>query len=156
MLVLDNSVAMAWCFEDEASPYADRVLDAVVRDTAIVPALWPLEVANGLRSSVRRGRISPERARELATELRLLPVEVEPPDRARDLSTVLDLALANDLTSYDASYLELWTGDLEPGPRAPADAPVVGVSGFAARAYAAWVGKRRPTTAEWERAASAG
>ncbi len=56
----------------------------------------------------------------------------------------------------DASYLETWAGDLELGPRAPADAPVVRVSWFAARAYAAWVGKRLPTTAEWELAASAG
>lgn len=56
----------------------------------------------------------------------------------------------------DASYLETWAGDLEPGPRAPADAPVVRISWFAARAYAAWVGKRLPTTAEWELAAGAG
>jgi formylglycine-generating enzyme len=56
----------------------------------------------------------------------------------------------------DASYLGHWSGDLEPGPRAPADAPVVRVSWFAARAYARWVGKRLPTTAEWERAAAAG
>ncbi len=56
----------------------------------------------------------------------------------------------------DASYLEHWAGDLELGPRAPADAPVVHVSWFAARAYAAWVGGRLPTTAEWELAAGAG
>jgi len=56
----------------------------------------------------------------------------------------------------DSSYLEHWAGDLEPGPRAPAVAPVVRVSWFAARAYARWVGKRLPGTAEWELAASAG
>jgi predicted nucleic acid-binding protein len=107
MLVLDNSVAMAWCFDDESSPYAERALDAVVRDTAIVPAVWPLEVANGLRSGVRRQRISPDRARSLAVELRALRVQVEPADLDRDLGAVLDLALANGLTSYDAAYLEL-------------------------------------------------
>ncbi len=56
----------------------------------------------------------------------------------------------------DSSYLEHWASDLEPGPRAPAEAPVVRVSWFAARAYARWSGRRLPTTAEWERAAAAG
>ncbi len=56
----------------------------------------------------------------------------------------------------DKSYLENWSGDLEPGANAPLAAPVVRVSWFAARAYARWVGKRLPSTAEWELAASAG
>lgn len=56
----------------------------------------------------------------------------------------------------DSGYLGDWTGDLELGPRAPAASPVVRVSWFAARAFAAWRGKRLPTTAEWERAAAAG
>lgn len=56
----------------------------------------------------------------------------------------------------DAGYLGDWAGDLELGPRAPADAPVVRVSWFAARAFARAQGKRLPTTAEWERAAAAG
>lgn len=56
----------------------------------------------------------------------------------------------------DRGYLGDWAGDLELGERAPADSPVVRVSWFAARAYAAWRGKRLPATAEWERAASAG
>jgi formylglycine-generating enzyme required for sulfatase activity len=56
----------------------------------------------------------------------------------------------------DTEYLSDWAGDLELGSRAPANAPVVRVSWFAARAFARAHGKRLPTTAEWERAASAG
>ena len=56
----------------------------------------------------------------------------------------------------DRGYLGDWAGDLELGPAAPAEAPVVRISWFAARAYAKAAGKRLPTTAEWERAALAG
>jgi len=56
----------------------------------------------------------------------------------------------------DSTYLANWAGELEPGPSAPPDSPVVHVSWFAARAYARWVGKRLPMTAEWEFAAGAG
>jgi formylglycine-generating enzyme required for sulfatase activity len=56
----------------------------------------------------------------------------------------------------DRGYLAHWAGDLELGDRAPADAPVVRVSWFAARAFAKAQGKRLPTTAEWELAAAAG
>jgi formylglycine-generating enzyme required for sulfatase activity len=56
----------------------------------------------------------------------------------------------------DSSYLEHWAGDLELGPGAPAGAPVVRVSWFAARACARAQGKRLPAIAEWEHAAAAG
>jgi formylglycine-generating enzyme len=56
----------------------------------------------------------------------------------------------------EAGYLGDWASDVELGPRAPADAPVVRISWFAARAFATAHGKRLPTTAEWERAAAVG
>ena len=55
----------------------------------------------------------------------------------------------------DASYLVHWRGDLELGPGAPPRSPVVHVSWFAARAYAAAQGGRLPTVAEWELVAAA-
>ena len=56
----------------------------------------------------------------------------------------------------DQTYLRHWAGDLELGPLAPPDAPVVHVSWFAARAYARAHQRRLPSLAEWELAAAAG
>ena len=47
-LVLDCSVAVAWCFEDESDRYVEGVMDAVVRGEALVPCLWHYEVVNAL------------------------------------------------------------------------------------------------------------
>jgi formylglycine-generating enzyme required for sulfatase activity len=55
----------------------------------------------------------------------------------------------------DDGYLKNWQGDLDFGPDSMANRPVVNVSWFAAAAYAKWMGKRLPTTAEWELAAAA-
>ncbi len=54
---MDASVALAWCFADGASEQADRVLGQLEHDEALAPAIWPLEVANGLRTAERRGRL---------------------------------------------------------------------------------------------------
>jgi hypothetical protein len=46
--VLDASVALMWCFETDASGYANAVLDSLASATAAAPAIWPLEIGNAL------------------------------------------------------------------------------------------------------------
>lgn len=105
--VLDTSIAVSWGFDDEVSPYADRVLDLLDGDTALVPAIWPLEVANALLMGERRGRLQTADTVRLTELLRALPITVDAADSQRALNAVLNMARTYSLTSYDASYLEL-------------------------------------------------
>jgi predicted nucleic acid-binding protein len=107
MFVLDASVALAWCLDDETSRSADRALDRLATDEAVVPAIWPLEVANGLRGAERRGRISVADSARVRQLLLSLPIRIESVDLATALTEVADLARSLDLSAYDAAYLAL-------------------------------------------------
>lgn len=106
-IVLDCSVAMSWCFEDESSAFTDRVLESLSSTTAIVPGLWSLEVGNVLIMSERRGRLSEAQARQFMGLLESLPIEVDEQTAREALGNTWSMAREHGLTSYDASYLEL-------------------------------------------------
>lgn len=105
--VVDNSVVISWLFRDEANNYADAVLDRLSVATAHVPSIWPLEVLNVLLTAERRKRISQADSARYLTLLGQLPiiVEYEPPQNI--MTILLSLGRENNLTSYDASYLDL-------------------------------------------------
>ena len=105
--VIDCSIALAWYFADEAHPYADAVLDGLSQSGAVVPALWPLELANALVMGERRGRSTAAQATIWLGMLEALPIRVDDETNVHAWSTTLHLARAHGLTSYDASYLEL-------------------------------------------------
>lgn len=105
--VLDNSVAVAWGFEDEDSAYADRTLGLLDANTAVAPAVWPLEVANAILMGERRGRLSAADTARFLELLGGLPIAVEDAALTGALGAVLDVGRTYGLTSYDASYLEL-------------------------------------------------
>ncbi|MBE2200714.1 MAG: hypothetical protein IAE79_19030 [Anaerolinea sp.] len=46
-LVVDNSIVMTWCFQDEANDYADAVLNSLTDAVVIVPSIWPLPDSQG-------------------------------------------------------------------------------------------------------------
>ena len=105
--VLDASVTMAWCFEDEATPETWSVLDRLASEGAIVPALWPLEVGNILTQAERRQRTTAARISQFIEQLATLPIRVDDETAAHALSETLSLARSDKLTTYDAAYLEL-------------------------------------------------
>jgi predicted nucleic acid-binding protein len=108
-LVLDNSVVMAWCFADEASAYADVVLEKVAKTSALVPAIWPLEVINVLLVAERRRRIKPADSFRFLELLSSLPIDVTEEKSFGAARDVMSLARTANLSSYDASYLNLAT-----------------------------------------------
>ena len=105
--VLDTSVAMAWCFEDETNPYADAVLDSLIDNAALAPSIWPLEVGNVLLVAERRDRISQPDSMRFLELLSSLPIKIESFSEQRMFEAVLNLARNLGLSSYDASYLDL-------------------------------------------------
>lgn len=105
--VLDNSVTMSWCFPDEHDSYAQEVLKSLPGVAAAVPALWPLEVANILLVGERRGRISQADSATFIGLLEGLPIRIDDETSEHAMKASLNLARAQNLSVYDASYLEL-------------------------------------------------
>jgi predicted nucleic acid-binding protein len=106
-LVLDSSAALAWIYAEETTDAVRRVFEIVAERGAFVPALWRLEVANGLTVGVRRGRIDAEFRNAALADLALLDITTDPHTDDYSWTTALHLADRFGLTLYDAAYLEL-------------------------------------------------
>lgn len=104
--VLDASVTLRWAFA-VSDPYASYVRDLLVHDDALTPSIWPLEVSNGILTGERHGYLDLAHSTRFLGLLRELPVVVEVTGAELILGTILELARAQHLSSYDAAYLEL-------------------------------------------------
>jgi predicted nucleic acid-binding protein len=105
--VLDCSVTIAWCFEGQASAYADSVMARLERQRAIVPSIWPLEVLNALLIGERRRKISPQETLRCLRMVEELPIAIQEVAAERVWTAVLGLARDLSISAYDAAYLEL-------------------------------------------------
>jgi predicted nucleic acid-binding protein len=136
--VLDNSVALAWCFEDEQTPAVMALLDRVTETGATAPLLWPLEALNGLLVAERRRRLNAATRAALTAFLRELPIMLDLDTAERAWGAAAQLAERFRLSVYDATYLELALrrrlplASLDQGLREAAGAMGVDVLGGAA------------------------
>jgi predicted nucleic acid-binding protein len=106
-IVVDASVAMAWCFLDEATPATRKLFDEMRDTSAVVPAWWYIELTNVLYLAERNRRIPADRVVEFIATVEDLRVEVDNEAPQRAFSHLLPLCRAHGLTSYDAMYLDL-------------------------------------------------
>lgn len=102
-LVIDASVTMSWCFDDEASDAGDAIFAQVATSGAVVPMLWRYEVASVLSAAARRDRITEAASKRFLSTLDRLTLEYTEAPPAR----LFDLASRFGLTAYDAAYLDV-------------------------------------------------
>jgi predicted nucleic acid-binding protein len=107
MLVVDASIALTWCFEDEVTEATEVIGTRVDSEGAVVPDLWRLEVANALLLAERRGRLKRSNMEQRLELLTALPITIDGDTASRAWTDTLLLARAERLTLYDAAYLEL-------------------------------------------------
>ena len=108
--VVDNSVSASWYFKDEQSEFSVNLLRSLYLDPhsrIFAPSIWPEEAANAILMAAKRNRITPEEVAQCFELLIRLPITVEPANLNRSFSDIPLLARKHNLTSYDASYLEI-------------------------------------------------
>lgn len=105
--VLDASIALSWCFLDENTPFAQKLLIQLENEVAIVPTIWSLEVGNILVMAERRKRISYAEMVQFLELLKDLRIEVDIDTPSKAFHEILSLAHSEKLTTYDAAYVEL-------------------------------------------------
>jgi len=106
-LVIDASVALTWCFDDESAMVTEAIGRRVALETAVVPGIFHLELANVLLVGERRKRVTAAEVSGSLERINRMGIEVDEDTAANAWTATLDLARAERLTSYDASYLEL-------------------------------------------------
>lgn len=106
--VVDASVSLCWYFEEQKSGYTEAVLERMAeRDGAVAPALWLLEMINGLVLAERFKKLRVNQFEAFLADLKALPVEIDTAGVQRVHSSIPSLARTYRLSAYHASYLEL-------------------------------------------------
>lgn len=105
--MLDCSVTMAWLFDDADDPHAASVRDRLDAGVALVPSIWPFEVANVLVVAERRKRVTRADSLRFLEVLGQLPIEVDAMPSLVTVRGAFQFARETGLSLYAAAYLDL-------------------------------------------------
>lgn len=107
--VLDASVALSWTLDNPVPPSAARAKQELLTGTrAVAPALWHLEIANGLVVAERRGILTSSDATLALLQLEQLCAQaLEIETDIVPMRQALTTARAYHLSAYDSVYLDL-------------------------------------------------
>ena len=107
--VLDASVALRWFLDNPVPVYANQVKQLFLKGTrALVPALWHLEISNGLAVAERRSVLTPADVDQAMIDVEQVVNHTVDTDSGIVLvRQSLTTARSFQLSSYDAVYLDL-------------------------------------------------
>lgn len=108
--VLDASVALLWlapATNPAGTDYAASTLIALKQSQAVVPSLFPLEIANVVAKLESKGVVTEADSQHYIAILGCLNLSVDQATATHALSDTLNLARRYKLSAYDAAYLEL-------------------------------------------------
>ena len=106
--VLDASVTLCWCFENQATDYSEAMFERLAAgDGVSVPFIWPLEVVNALVRAERKKSLKAAQVTGFLEELSAWPIHVDTHGVDRAFHEILSAARQQRLSAYDAAYLEL-------------------------------------------------
>jgi predicted nucleic acid-binding protein len=107
--VLDASVALAWILDNPIAPYAIAVRRALASGKrGLVPALWHLEIANGLATAMRRRDLMSTDLDDALTTIQATVAQaIDTETNFISAGEALGNARSYQLTAYDAMYLDL-------------------------------------------------
>jgi predicted nucleic acid-binding protein len=102
--VLDASVSAVWALADESHPLADRAMDQLTIEGAMVPSIWWFEVRNVLVTCERRGRLTADESSAFLKLIGEFPIGI---DSEHDEDAILGFARKYQLSIYEAAYLDV-------------------------------------------------
>jgi predicted nucleic acid-binding protein len=106
-ILVDASIALSWCFENECTPATNAALKHLQEYDSIVPQYFWLELANAILQSEKSGRVTGDEAAEFIALIADLQIELDENQELCAFTEIRARAHQQDLTAYDALYLDL-------------------------------------------------